>query len=678
MIVTLHSYLIAGNLTNISIKSDVNTYKPIVIRLKSNHPAIVLAGNELVKYLNIMSSNPAAAFVEGDPTSFQFNSEQIQTPFKIELGLLSDFGFTIAGIDNPELDDAVFIDVHDTQGIILGSNPRSVLFAVYRFLEYAGCRWIRPGPNGDYVPLRRIDNLSLNLKDKAVYRFRGNNNSGTYSIDYIISKIEWNTKLGLNTFYNEHIIPKSSYLNWYTKNYPSAKSPEQRTDTEIIAYNELLKQEIKRRGLLLHAAGHGWNARFFGNPEIECDRDGNLIVPEDQTKYLALLKGQRVKQGPTKTELCYGNSEVRHRLAYLVADYAQNNPEVDFIHFWLDDNMNNTCECELCRHTRLSDFYVMILNDIDKQLSLRKINTRIVFLIYQDLYWPPESERFINQDRFVLMFAPSLRSYDESYLMPDKNMVLPSYQLNQNKRPTNIKQLVGFLKEWQQIFQGTGFVYDYIMYWYHFYDQGYSGFTHLFAEDLQRLHLLKLDGFVSCQMQKTFYPHGLPLYAHAKLLWNPEKLADELSREYFEGSFGKDWAPALDYMQTISSLFSPKYFYSKGWLSRFFEVQYSDAQIREARNNLLQVEEATRKFRSIINTNLKNNNPTQQLSWKYLSVHSGMIIHMANVLLARDEGRQADEKAAWKALRDYIVDNEDITEEVFDVFAFQRIFPSLK
>ena len=48
------------------------------------------------------------------------------------------------------------IDVTDGKGRIAGSNPRSVLLGVYRFLEEAGCRWLRPGTDGDYVPKRAL------------------------------------------------------------------------------------------------------------------------------------------------------------------------------------------------------------------------------------------------------------------------------------------------------------------------------------------------------------------------------------------------------------------------------------------------------------------------------------------------------------------------------------------
>src|SRR5690606_29522303 len=136
------------------------------------------------------------------------------------------------------------------------------------FLGANGCRWIRPGPIGDFVPKLDIRNLSTKLIDKAKYRFRGNANAGSYSLDFIIAKIEWGTKVGLNTYFNEFLIPKTFFQTWYKDNSCNL------SDSEIIAINDKLISEIKKRGLSFHVGGHGWNSVFFGNPEIEADHWG--------------------------------------------------------------------------------------------------------------------------------------------------------------------------------------------------------------------------------------------------------------------------------------------------------------------------------------------------------------------------------------------------------------------
>ena len=58
----------------------------------------------------------------------------------------------------------------------------------------------------------------------------------------------------------------------------------------------------------------------------------------------------------------------------------------------------------------------MLLNEMDAAFTAHGIATKIVFIVYLDLLWPPEAERFANPDRFILLlFAPISRSYSRSY-----------------------------------------------------------------------------------------------------------------------------------------------------------------------------------------------------------------------------------------------------------------------
>lgn len=427
--------------------------------------------------------------------------------------------------------------------------------------------------------------------------------------------------MGLNTFFNEWFIPRMNFDRWYSRRYPSAQSPAPRSDAELGAYSELLKREVQRRGMILQAVGHGWNAFFMGNPEAQCDHDGRLIVPEEQRQFLALVNGERdyhtlaggkrVPQRPTMVDLCYGHPEVRRRLIQLVADYAQAHPEIDYLHFWLDDRRNDTCECPRCREQRVSDHYVALLNGIDRELTGRQLSTRLVFLIYQDTVWPPQAERFANPDRFVLQFSPVSRLYDIPYEAPPAGLKLAPYRLNQNVLPSSIQENVGYLREWQQVFPGRGFAYDYHFVWAHFFDQGYVGFLDVLAEDIRRLPKVGLDGFVSCQNQKAFFPHGLPQHAHARLLWKPDTPVQELAADYFAGAFGGDGKLALEHMKTLSALFHWARFY------QMYRVKPPATPVEEVRGvaaDLARVNEVTARFRPVIERNLAAADPVRRLS----------------------------------------------------------------
>ena len=71
-------------------------------------------------------------------------------------------------------DDEICIDIRKGAGIITGSNERSVLIAVYRVLYEMGCRFIRPGKDGEILCKQSIakETLNIQIHEKASYRHR--------------------------------------------------------------------------------------------------------------------------------------------------------------------------------------------------------------------------------------------------------------------------------------------------------------------------------------------------------------------------------------------------------------------------------------------------------------------------------------------------------------------------
>lgn len=75
-----------------------------------------------------------------------------------------------------------------------------------------------------------------------------------------------------------------------------------------------------------------------------------------------------------------------------MADYALNHRDISILHIWLADNYNNICECSACRARSQTDWYVMLLNEIDERLTALGLDTRLAFLIYFELLWPPVTQ----------------------------------------------------------------------------------------------------------------------------------------------------------------------------------------------------------------------------------------------------------------------------------------------
>ena len=54
------------------------------------------------------------------------------------------------------LDETVSIKLLKGAGVITGSNECAVLIGVYRFMFELGCRFIRPGADGEKIPERKL------------------------------------------------------------------------------------------------------------------------------------------------------------------------------------------------------------------------------------------------------------------------------------------------------------------------------------------------------------------------------------------------------------------------------------------------------------------------------------------------------------------------------------------
>ncbi len=162
------------------------------------------AAGELKKYLRMMMP-------EGGDIRI-FRDAQAVDGFR--LGILSDFGMDTPEAEDLRLDDVLHIEAGPQGGIIAGSNPRSVLLAVYKFLEKNGCRWLFPGIDGEVIPIKPLDQVSYH--QMAAMRYRGQCNEGAEAQINMMETIDFAPKIGLNTYMIEFDVPMYYYNLWYS------------------------------------------------------------------------------------------------------------------------------------------------------------------------------------------------------------------------------------------------------------------------------------------------------------------------------------------------------------------------------------------------------------------------------------------------------------------------------
>ena len=127
----------------------------------TSNPTVDYAAEELKKYLRMMMPDAGEIVIS-------FNPDAIDG---FRLGLMQDFSLDVSEAEDTSIDDILHIDTDCEGGIIAGSNVRSVLLAVYKYLTLNGCRWLFPGIDGEFIPVRDVAPTAFHKM--ADNRYRG-------------------------------------------------------------------------------------------------------------------------------------------------------------------------------------------------------------------------------------------------------------------------------------------------------------------------------------------------------------------------------------------------------------------------------------------------------------------------------------------------------------------------
>jgi len=604
------------------------------------HHVIDFAAEELKKYLRMMMPESGNVSIAYDP----------QATDGFRLGLLEDFGLPFEGEDRG-LDDVIYIDTTNCGGILAGSNPRSVLFAVYRLLRENGCRWLYPGVDGEHVPLKAIG--AVQYHKMADHRFRGFAGEGSESQTCVLECIDYYTKLEMNVFMMEWFIPNGYYNRYYSHLHNTGnRIPEPISDQQVLQWKRQAEAEAEKRGLQYHEVGHGWTCRPFGFPENNTvDNDyTNLDYSDEQKSVLAMLDGKRdfFRGKPIYTNLCMSRADVRDTVAKCVADYAQTHQNVDYLHVWLSDGAFNHCECENCQKMRPADWYMMLMNRIDEELAQRKLDTKIVFIAYLDTIFVPEQIKLNNPSRFTLLYAPISRSYTRSI---DKNTkLIPQipYVRNKWKKPSDMAATLTYLRGWQEVFSGPVAVFEYHFWRHQYLDPGGLAIARRLYEDVRSLRIMGSDGYIENGSQRSGFPNAFPVYIYAETLMNRDCDFEAVKEDYFRHIYGNDWKEAVSLLEQLSDGFD--FGYMEGECSKDESVSpYYDP---ERLDKLSSIEGLCNQELALADQHLNMPTRPQTVSWRLLRYHAEYCRLWAEILKQKALGNNEEAKALVKAFGD--------------------------
>ena len=646
---------------------------PTIIKRTSDH-VIDFAAEELKKYLRMMMPECGEIAIKYDPKA---------TGGAFCLGLMQDFGLDVSDVKEPELDDIIYIYTGKNQGIIAGSNPRSVLIAVYEYLRKQGCRFLMPGIDGEYVP---IVNSLTPVRHRFVpsCRYRGWCNEGTEAQYTMFEAIDFAPKVGMNVFMLEFRIPTSYYNRYYNHLFnESIRDPEPVTFDTILQYKRGTEAEIAKRGLQFHDIGHGWTMDPFGI-DTSVRRDANAptknddAVTPEQRQYIALVNGERklVHDTPNYTNFCMSNKEARKKVVDYAVNHAKKTAHADYIHFWLGDANNNHCECDECRKKTPSDWYVILLNELDEALTAEKLNTRIVFISYVDTVWAPLEEKIKNQDRFSCLLAPISRRYTESLPKEKGDVELRPFELNKNTLPKNLEESFAYFDEWRKMWHGANMAYE-----YHFWKHQYRDLSSLLIsgiinEDVKSYKKNGIDGIIEDGSQRSFFPSGLAFYTYARTLYDNSLSLDDIIADYFPVAYGEDWEKFYNYLKKLSELVPDKYL--QGELSSDKEVGlYYNPSLAD---NFLEADKLLDEGLALVKEHYNTPVRVRTVSTRLLGQHAEYCKYLVKALYHKCLGEDNRAREIYCEMKNDFGKREIYIERYFDfcliVYAFDPIFNS--
>jgi len=588
------------------------------------------------------------------------------------IGLMADFGLDMSDAEDITLDDIIYIDTTPNGGIIAGSNPGAMLIAVYRYLKKCGCRWLFPGIDGEWIP--NVDALpAVKYRKMADHRYRGQCNEGAEFQANMMEVINFEPKIGLNSFMMEGDIPYGCYDSYFSRSGNSFRKKEKIQPSTVLQWRRQCEMEVQKRGLHLHGMGHGWTTDPFGL-YFALDNTPEYIAPDVKNRF-ALVNGKRDVYGIlANTNFCMSNAENRDIVAKYVADHAQVQNNLEYLHVWLSDGTNNDCECENCRDKRAADWYVILLNDIDAELERRGLNTHIVFIMYHATMWKPVEEKIKNTKRFTLLYAPITRKYTETYgETPDLSAVRP-YVLNKNVFPKGMAECLGYLQDWKEVWPGDCFCYEYHFWRHQGYDPSGMYLAELLHHDVAALRKNGLHGMIEDGSQRSYFPTGLAYYVYGETLFDASSDFDELREDYLSHAFGENWRLAEEFLNKIRKHID--FAYLSGLMSADEEKGlYYNPEVSELAK---QVPMIVREFAPVIEANLDQPYRAASVSWQMLEYLSIYVDMLSKAIAYKAVGDDENAKTAAKECFDKMSELEVYIEHWYDqhmiYYALKRVF----
>lgn len=263
-------------------------------------------------------------------------------------------------------------------------RDRGTLYAVYELLErFWGCSFAAygyPGTQiGETVP--KTDTLKLGQvfykKEKGDLWYRG-------------AVVQFDA-FEVNSLPRHPLTP--SLIDWLGKNRVN------RVMLMLTSYEDIKKsslyEEFVKRGICM-TVGHHDSGMFFLPPY------GNDFFSEEyyvtHPEYYRLQEDQSRLEPSSKwhEQLIFDmrNEDAIGQIADNIGAWIQENPYVDIINFWPNDDVAPACCCEACRQWGKNENYTWMVNEIARRVRKTHPHVQLDLLVYQDIWEAPQNVEF--------------------------------------------------------------------------------------------------------------------------------------------------------------------------------------------------------------------------------------------------------------------------------------------
>ena len=603
------------------------------------------AAEELKKYLRMMMPECGDIKIEYAP--------EAKDGFR--LGLMGDLGLDISDAEKPELDDVIYIDTDTEGGVIAGSNPRAVLIAVYEYLRKNGCEWLMPGVDGEYIPMKDI--APVKYRHKPPMRHRGNCIEGAVSQQIMEDFLDFMPKLGLNCFMVQFQNPIEFYSRYYDHwRNQDIRPKESITQGTSIQWTRRMECEMDKRGIMLHSCGHGWTNEAFGiDSGLAWNGTDDDVIPPEFRDCIAFVEGKRgfYHRRPANTQFCMSNKRARKLFVDCVADYCEKHGNTDYIHLWLADDKNNHCECEACAEHSSQDWYMILLNEVDEELTRRNLSNRIVYIVYEDLTWAPLTEKLTNPDRFLMMIAPINRDYTKSMGELDPTIKLMPYVKNKLVMPGSLQEFMLYVKEWQKIWKGDIFAFEYHFWKHHQFDLSGQQIARRLYDDTRAYLDEKIVGLMQCGSQRGFFPNGFAFYTHARTMFDLELSFEELAEMYYKVAYGEDWKAVFAKLKEMAD--AVPYEYLSMDHAKHREGAYYNPAMKPRIESLTGLAD---ELMELVLAHYNSDFRVQTVSFRLLERYAKYIKLLSVAVALKSVGKNEEARAAYEDIRRFIGETE--------------------